>query len=89
MHLKENTVFDLGIMVTKYCPAHPLHHVTYAPPKFEVAKVNGLGDAFTRNYSICPVTMTLGHMKCCPAPSTSCDLCTYKVLKLLYLKVEE
>ena len=27
-----------------------LHHVTYAPAKFEVAKSNGLGkDAFTRN----------------------------------------
>ena len=29
---------------------YPLHHVTNAPAKFEVAKSNGLGkDAFTRN----------------------------------------
>ena len=31
---------------------YPLHHVTYAPAKFEVATSNGLGgDAFTREYS--------------------------------------
>ena len=36
---------------------HPLHHVTYAPAKFEVAKFNGLGDAFTRKYSFCPLTL--------------------------------
>ena len=37
---------------------HPLHHVTYAPAKLEVAKFNDLGDAFTRKYSICPLTLT-------------------------------
>ena len=32
---------------------YPLHHVTYAPPKLEVATSNGLGvDAFTRKYII-------------------------------------
>ena len=30
---------------------YSLHHVTYAPAKFEVAMSNGLGvDAFTRKY---------------------------------------
>ena len=29
---------------------YPLHHVTYAATKFEVARSNGLvGDTFTRN----------------------------------------
>ena len=30
----------------KHCP---LHHLPYVPAKFEVATVNGLGDAFPRN----------------------------------------
>ena len=39
--------------------------MTFAAAKFEVAKSNILGeDAFTRKY-----------IKCCPVPSTSCDLC--------------
>ena len=52
MHLKENTVFDLGVKVTQNIAQYPLHHVTYAAPKFEVATSNSLGgDAFTRKYS--------------------------------------
>ena len=47
--------------------------------KFEVATSIGLGDAFTRQYIIWPLALTLGHMKCCPVSSTSCDLCSYKV----------
>ena len=31
--------------------------MTYAPAMFEVAKFNGLGDAFTRKYSFCPLTL--------------------------------
>ena len=41
--------------------------------QFEAAMPNGLGDAFTRKY-IVSLTLTMGHTKCCPAPSTSCDL---------------
>ena len=33
----------------KHCS---LHHVPYVPAKFEVATVNGQGDAFTRKYII-------------------------------------
>ena len=39
----------LGLRSYKMPPHYPLHHVTYAPAKFEVATSNGLrGDAFTR-----------------------------------------
>ena len=44
--------FDLefGVKVTENIAQYPLHHVTYAATKFEVAMSNGLGrDAFTRN----------------------------------------
>ena len=55
MHLQENTLFDhdLRVKVTQYVAKYPLHHVTYAHAKFEVATSNGLeGDAFTRIYII-------------------------------------
>ena len=59
---------------------YPLHHVTYAPAKFEVAMSNSLGrDEFTREYLIWPLTLTLLTVKCCPVPSSSCDLCRCKV----------
>ena len=41
MHFQENTV-----QCMRWCPV-PLHHVTYASAKFDFAKSNGLGDAFT------------------------------------------
>ena len=56
--------------------------MTFAPAKFEVAMSNSLGeDAFTRKYIIWPWPWPSrqGHTKCCPVPSTSCDLCTYRV----------
>ena len=34
MHLQENTLFDLGVMVTRNVAQCPLHHVTYAPTEF-------------------------------------------------------
>ena len=34
---------DLGVKVTQNIAQYPLHHVTYAPVKFEVATSNGLG----------------------------------------------
>ena len=52
MHLQENTFFDLdlGVKVTRNITQYPLHHVSYAPTKFEVATSNGLGeDTITRN----------------------------------------
>ena len=62
----------------------PLHHVTYVPAKFKVSTANSLGDAFKRKYIIWHLTLTQrsrsqGHIKCCPVPSTSCDLFTSKV----------
>ena len=54
MHLQENTVIDLdlGVKVTQDVAQYPLCHVTYAPAKFEVATLNGLGDAIISKYSI-------------------------------------
>ena len=52
MHLQENTLFDLdlGVKVTGNVIQYPLHHVIYAPTKFEVATSKGLGeDTITRN----------------------------------------
>ena len=74
--------FDLfhGVEVTQHIVQYPLHHVTYAPAKFAVATSKGLGeDAFTRKYIVWSLTLGQGHMKRFPVPSTSCDLCIYKV----------
>ena len=50
MHLQENTLFDLGVKVTRNVTQYPLHHVIYASTKFEVAMSNCLGeDTITRN----------------------------------------
>ena len=50
MHLQENTFLDLGVKVTRNVTQYPLHHVIYAPTKFEVSTSNGLGeDTITRN----------------------------------------
>ena len=41
---------DLGVKVIRNVTQYPLHHVIYAPTKFEVATSNGLGeDTITRN----------------------------------------
>ena len=41
---------DLGVNVTRNISQFPLHHVTYAPVKFEIAESNDLRrDAFARN----------------------------------------
>ena len=79
MHLQENSLFDLD---TRNIAQYPLHHVTYPVTEFEVATSKGLGeDTFTRKYTICPLTLTLGSRshESCPEPSTLCDLFSYKV----------
>ena len=54
---------------------YPLHHMTYAPAKFEAALSNGLGgNAFTSN-----IWFDLDPRSPEALPSTSCDLCTCKV----------
>ena len=76
MHLQESTLFnlDLQVKVTLNVAQCPLHHVTYAPTEFEVTTSKALGgEAFTRKLK------GQGHTKCCPVPSTSCDLFNYKV----------
>ena len=46
--------FDLylGDKVIQKFAKYPLHYVTYAHAKFEVATPNGPGDAFIRKYII-------------------------------------
>ena len=63
MHLQENTLYDLGLVVRvtqnvvgsrshKMLPSN-LHFMTYTPANFEVATSNSLGEyAFTRKYII-------------------------------------
>ena len=44
---------DPKVKVSQNIYQYPLHHVTYAPAKSEVAMANGLvGDAVTRKYII-------------------------------------
>ena len=43
MHLQENIFFDLDPKFTQNFDQFPLHYVIYAPAKFEVASINGLG----------------------------------------------
>ena len=71
---------DLRIKVTWNVVQYSLHHVTYAAAKFEAATSNGFGgDAFKWKYCIWPWPWGEGHTRCCPVPSTSCDLFRYKV----------
>ena len=91
MHLQENKLFDLDLRVevTRNVAQCPLHYVTYAPIEFEVTTPKDLeGDAFTRKFNNRRLTLTLGsrsrswgqdNTKCCPVPSTSCELFSYKV----------
>ena len=53
--LQENMLFDCDPTVkgTQKIVQYPLHHVTYALAKFEIARANGLrGDAFAKKYII-------------------------------------
>ena len=53
MHLQENTLLDLDIKITQNVAQYPLHHVIYAPAKFEAATSNSSGGyALTRKYII-------------------------------------
>ena len=82
MHWQENTLFDLdlGVKVTQNVVQYPRHHVTYAPAKFDIATSHDWAeDAFTRKYIKWPWSSGQGHTKCCPVPSISCDLRTYRV----------
>ena len=55
MHLQENTLYDLDLVVQVIFNVvqYPPNNMTYAPAKFEVATSNSLGEnAFTRKYTI-------------------------------------
>ena len=72
--------FGLEVKVIQNDAQYPLHYVTYAPAKFEVATSNGLGgDAFTRKYIIWALTLkSRSHKMMLSIPSKPCDLCTCK-----------
>ena len=40
---KHHLTFDLGVKVIHSIAKHPLHHVTFATAKFEVAMPSGFG----------------------------------------------
>ena len=55
MHLQENTLYDLDLVVkvTQLVVQSTPNYMTYAHAKFEVATPNSLGeDGFTRKYII-------------------------------------
>ena len=55
MHLHENTLYDLDLVVkvTQNVVQNPPNYMTYAPAKFDIATSNSLReDAFTRKYII-------------------------------------
>ena len=63
VHLQENTLFDLDLWVKiiQSVAQCPLHHVTYTQKEFEITTLKGLGgEAFTRQFNIWPLTLTLG-----------------------------
>ena len=81
---------DLWVKVTWNVAQYPLHHVTYAPAKFEVATCDGFGeDAFTRKCIIWPLTLTLVSMSHKMLPSTRYIMRPMHLwsLKLLHVKV--
>ena len=51
-------IFDLDLGIAQNIAQYPLHYVTFAPAKFEVAMCNSLGgNKLTRKYIICPLTL--------------------------------
>ena len=54
MHLQQKYYLtfdtDMGIQIKQNSAQYPLHHITYAPEKFEAATSSSLEDAFTRKY---------------------------------------
>ena len=86
MHLQENTLFelDLGDKVTQNVAQYPQHYVIYAQAKFDIDTSHGWWEeAFSRKYIKWHWPSGQGHTKCCQVPSTSCDLCTYRVWSYL------
>ena len=79
MHLQENTLYDLDLVVkvTQNVVQCPPNHMTYAPAKFEVATSNSLGEDYLQKSKL--YDLDLGLTKCCQVPSTSCDLYTCKL----------
>ena len=62
---------------TRNVDQYPLHHMTYAPAKFEASMSSGIGgNALTRNIWFDLDTRSRSHEA---LPSTSCDLCTCKL----------
>ena len=68
--------------VTRNVAQYPWHHVTYAPAKFDVAHPMVKEKMHLQENTLFDLDLVnggQGHPKCCPVPSTSCDLCTSQV----------
>ena len=81
MHLQENTLYDLDLVVkvTQNVVQYSPNYMTYSPAQFEVATSNSLReDAFTRKYIMTLILGSMSH-KMLPSTSTLCDLCTCEV----------
>ena len=69
MHLQESTLFHFDLDL------YPLHHMAYAPAKFEAAMSNGLGEMHLQEiFDLTPRSRSHEAL-----PSTSYDLGTCKV----------
>ena len=85
MHLQEKTLFELYLRVkvtlnVVVVAQYPRHHVTYAPAKFDMLHPRVKQKMHLQENALFDLGLGgQGHMKCCPVPSTSCDLCTYRV----------
>ena len=83
MHLQENTFIDLDcrVKVTQIVAKYPLHHMTYASIKFEVATSNGFprSRCIYKKIQYLMFDLDQWHSKFWSVPSTSCDQCTCKI----------
>ena len=69
------------------CCQLPRHHVTYAPAKLDVAHPMVKEKMHLQENTLFDLDLGgQGHKICCPVPSTSCDLCTYRVFLSYYVK---
>ena len=82
MHYEENTLFDIdpkvkGVKITQSVAQYPRLYVTNAQAKFMLSHPMVKEKCIYKKNTLFDLQ---GHTKCCPVPSTLCDLCASKVL---------
>ena len=73
---------DLGVKVTRNVAQYPWHHVTMHRQNLKLLLWKVYEEMHLQEntlFDLWPWPWGQGHTKCHPVPSTSCDLCTYKV----------